>query len=206
MPSPKRNLLVTSALPYANGSIHIGHLVEYIQTDIWVRFQRLVGNTALYVCGDDAHGTPIMVNAKKRGLEPEAFIAQMNQQHKADFALFNVAFDHYGTTDAPLNRELSTLIYEKVKAAGFTTRKTVEQFYDPVEKTFLADRFIRGTCPNCKSSDQYGDGCEVCGKTYSPTDLLNPRSEFSGATPVLQKSEHIYMRLEPCARFPPETV
>ena len=192
-----RSILVTSALPYANGSIHIGHLVEYIQTDIWVRFQRLVGNSVIYVCGDDAHGTPIMVNAKKRGLEPAAFIAQMNQQHKADFAKFGVAFDHYGTTNSPLNKELSNIIYERVKAAGFTTRKTVEQFYDPVEKTFLADRFIRGTCPNCKSPDQYGDGCEVCGKTYSPTDLIEPRSDFSGATPELRKSEHIYLMLEP---------
>ncbi len=201
MAAPKRNILVTSALPYANGSIHIGHLVEYIQTDIWVRFQRLIGNIVTYVCGDDAHGTPIMVNAKKRGLEPETFIAQMNEQHKTDFAKFGVAFDNFYTTHSELNRELSNIVYEKVNAAGYTTRKTVEQFYDPVEKTFLADRFIRGTCPNCKTPDQYGDGCEVCDKTYSPTDLINPRSEFSGATPILQKSEHIYLNLEPARDF-----
>ncbi len=192
-----RHILVTSALPYANGSIHIGHLVEYIQTDIWVRFQRLMGHEVLYVCGDDSHGTPIMINAKKRGVEPEAFIREMLQQHKDDFAKFGVAFDNFYTTHSALNEELSSAIYGRVKEAGYTVRKEVEQFYDPVEKTFLADRFIRGTCPSCKSVDQYGDGCEVCGKAYSPTDLLEPRSEFSGATPVMKKSEHIFLRLEP---------
>ncbi len=144
-----RRILVTSALPYANGSIHIGHLVEYIQTDIWVRYQRLRDNDVLYVCGDDSHGTPIMVNAKKRGLDPETFITQMNAEHKADFAQFGISFDNYDTTHAPLNRELSDYVYEKVKAAGYLDRRMVKQFYDPVEKTFLADRFIRGTCPNC---------------------------------------------------------
>jgi methionyl-tRNA synthetase len=196
-----RNILVTSALPYANGSIHIGHLVEYIQTDIWVRFQRLVGNTVLYVCGDDAHGTPIMLKAKQQGVEPEAFIAQMQAEHKEDFARFGVGFDHYGSTNAPLNKELCELIYERVKAAGFLSRKEIEQFYDPESKAFLADRFIKGTCPFCKTPDQYGDGCEVCGHTYSPTELIEPKSVFSGATPVLRKSEHIFLQLEPARQF-----
>ncbi len=201
MAGPKRNILVTSALPYANGAIHIGHLVEYIQTDIWVRFQRLVGNTVLYVCGDDAHGTAIMVNAKKRGITPEALIQAMKEQHTADFAKFDVAFDNYSTTHAELNRKLTNVIYERVKAAGYTTRKEIEQFYDPVEKTFLADRFIRGTCPFCKTADQYGDGCESCGRTYNATELIEPRSDFSGATPVMKKTEHIYLRLEPAREF-----
>ena len=201
MAGVKRNILVTSALPYANGSIHIGHLVEYIQTDIWVRFQRLMGHDVLYVCGDDSHGTPIMVNAQKRGIDPETFITQMNQQHKEDFAKFGVAFDNFYTTHSPLNRELSEQIYLRVKDAGYTVRKEIEQFYDPVASTFLADRFIKGTCPFCKTPDQYGDGCESCNRTYNPTDLIDPKSVFSGATPVLKKSEHIYLRLEPARDF-----
>ena len=174
MPSPTRQILVTSALPYANGSIHIGHLVEYIQTDIWVRYQRLRGHSVTYVCGDDAHGTAIMVNARKRGITPEALIAEMNVQHKADFSRFGVEFDNYGTTTAPLNHTLSNIIYERVKAAGYIARKNVEQFYDPIEKTFLADRFLRGTCPALQSPDQYGGECESlpqnlqCHRTHRP--------------------------------------
>src|SRR4051794_18906476 len=201
MANRARNILVTSALPYANGSIHIGHLVEYIQTDIWVRFQRLVGNTVTYVCGDDAHGTAIMVNARKRGITPEALIGEMQEQHRADFATFGVVFDNYGSTHAPLNRELSNIIYERVKAAGYIARREIEQFYDPVEKTFLADRFIRGTCPHCKSPDQYGGECEVCGKTYGAAELIEPRSEFSGATPIMKRTEHLFLKLEPSRDF-----
>ena len=196
-----RDILVTSALPYANGSIHIGHLVEYIQTDIWVRFQRLLGNTVTYVCGDDAHGTAIMVSARKRGIAPEALIAEMNEQHKKDFAAFGVVFDNFDTTHAELNRKLSYIIYERLKAAGCIAQNTIDQFYDPVEKTFLADRFIRGTCPFCKTPDQYGDGCDNCGRTYSPPELIDPRSDFSGATPVLRQTEHIYLPLEPARGF-----
>lgn len=196
-----RQILVTSALPYANGSIHIGHLVEYIQTDIWVRYQRLRGNDVMYVCGDDAHGTAIMVNARKRGITPEALIADMKEQHKADFAKFSVVFDNFDTTNSDLNRALANTIYDRVKAAGFTTRREIEQFYDPVEKTFLADRFLRGTCPFCKTPDQYGGECENCLRSYAATELIEPRSDFSGATPVLKRTEHIYLRLEPSRDF-----
>jgi methionyl-tRNA synthetase len=201
MPAPTRQILVTSALPYANGSIHIGHLVEYIQTDIWVRYQRLRGHHVTYVCGDDAHGTPIMLKARQLGVESEAFIAQMNKEHQEDFAKFGVAFDHFGSTNSPLNQSLCNVIYGRVKDAGFLSRKEIEQFYDPETKTFLADRFIKGTCPNCKTPDQYGDGCEVCGRTYSPTELIEPKSVFSGVTPVMKKSEHIFLRLEPARDF-----
>jgi methionyl-tRNA synthetase len=193
---PPRRILVTSALPYANGSIHIGHLVEYIQTDIFVRFQRLIGNQVTYVCGDDSHGTAIMVKARQLGIEPETFIAKMQKEHEADFAKFGVAFDNYSTTHSDANRQLSALIYVGVKNSGMLARKDVEQFYDPVEQTFLADRFIKGTCPNCKTPDQYGDGCEVCFTSYSATDLIDPKSIFSGTTPVLKKSEHIFLQLE----------
>ena len=166
-----------------------------------MRYQRLRGNSVVYVCGDDAHGTAIMVSARKRGITPEELIAETNEQHKKDFAVFSVIFDHFGTTHTPLNRTLSNIIYERVKAAGYTTRKTIEQFYDPVEKTFLADRFLRGTCPFCKTPDQYGGECENCGRTYSATELIDPRSDFSGATPVLKETEHIYLRLEPARDF-----
>ncbi|HTV46963.1 MAG TPA: methionine--tRNA ligase [Phycisphaerae bacterium] len=192
----KRNILVTSALPYANGAIHIGHLVEYIQTDIWVRFQRLRGHRVVYLCGDDAHGTPVMLRARSEGLEPEQFIARMNQEHRADFARFGVEFDDYYSTHSPENRELSYRFYERLNKGGYITTRDVEQFYDPVEKIFLPDRFIRGTCPNCKSPDQYGDSCEVCGKHYSPTELIEPRSVVSGAKPERRSSLHFFLRLE----------
>ena len=193
---PIRNILVTSALPYANGSIHIGHLVEYIQTDIWVRFQKLRGHQVLYVCGDDSHGTPIMLKAREAGVTPEAHIAFYLNEHQQDFAKFSVAFDNYHTTHSELNKELSYDIYERVKKGGHLIRKDVEQLYDPVEKIFLPDRFITGTCPHCKSPDQYGDSCEVCGKTFDPADLIDPKSVISGATPVTKSSEHIFLDLE----------
>lgn len=196
MAAAKRNLLVTSALPYANGAIHIGHLVEYIQTDIWVRFQRLMKNRVVYLCGDDAHGTPIMLRARSEGLAPEQFIARMNQEHRDDFARFGVQFDCYYSTHSPENEALCYLFYERLKTGGHIVHRDVEQFFDPVENIFLPDRFIRGQCPNCKSPDQYGDSCEVCGKHYSPTDLINPKSAVSGAVPERRSSRHFFLRLE----------
>lgn len=196
MSNPLRNILVTSALPYGNGSIHIGHLVEYIQTDIWVRFQRLRENDILYVCGDDAHGTPIMLKAQSLGVEPKDFIARSNAEHKTDFAKFGVSFDNFYTTDSEINREISYDIYQRVKTAGLIATREIEQLFDPQAGIFLPDRFIRGTCPNCKSPDQYGDACEVCDKTYDPTDLINPISAITGATPELRKSRHIFFELD----------
>ncbi len=192
----KRNILVTSALPYANGSIHIGHLVEYVQTDIWVRFQRLAGNAVTYVCGDDAHGTPIMLKAREQGVSPEDYIAKFHQEHQDDFERFGVAFDFYGTTHSELNRELSYRIYDRVKAGGFIAVNEIEQLFDPQANIFLPDRFVKGTCPHCKSPDQYGDSCEVCGKTFDPSELINPVSVVSGAAPVLKKSRHLFLHLE----------
>jgi len=194
-----RQIIVTSALPYANGSIHIGHLLEYIQTDIWVRFQKLCGHDVTYVCGDDAHGTPIMLKAREAGITPEAHIAKYLAEHQADFARFGVNFDNFFTTHSDLNRDLSYLIYNQIKEKhpDYLVRRPVEQLYDPKENMFLPDRFITGTCPNCKTPDQYGDSCEACGKTFDPTDLIDPRSVISGATPVLKESEHIFFRLEP---------
>lgn len=197
----KRDIIVTSALPYANGSIHIGHLVEYIQTDIWVRFQKLRGHDVLYVCGDDSHGTPIMLKSREAGVTPEEWIARYFDEHQADFAAFGIGFDHYYTTHSDLNKQLSYDIYHRVKDAGYITRRTIQQLYDPVENIFLPDRFIRGTCPNCKAPDQYGDSCEVCGKTFDPSDLINPTSVVSGATPVMKDSDHIFMQLESSRDF-----
>ncbi|NNM86625.1 MAG: methionine--tRNA ligase [Phycisphaerales bacterium] len=191
----KRNLLVTSALPYANGDIHIGHLVEYIQTDIWVRFQRLRGHKVTYVCGDDAHGTPVMLRARQEKLAPEQFIARMNDAHRADFALFDIGFSHYYTTHSPENQELCGDIFTRLQSGGHIATRDVEQYFDPVEGIFLPDRFIRGTCPNCKSPDQYGDSCEVCGKHYSPTELLDPRSAVSGSKPERRNSRHFFLKL-----------
>ncbi len=193
---PLRNILVTSALPYGNGSIHIGHLVEYIQTDIWVRFQKLRGHDVVYVCGDDAHGTPIMLKAQSLGEDPKAFIQRMNAEHQADFAKFGIGFDNFSTTDSPTNQKLSYDIYDRVKASGILTTREIEQLFDPQANIFLPDRFIRGTCPNCKTPDQYGDACEACGKTYDPTELIDPKSVISGATPILKKSKHLFMQVE----------
>lgn len=190
-----RKILVTSALPYANGPIHIGHMVEYIQTDIWVRFQKMRGNQCLYVCADDAHGTPIMLRARKEGIEPEELITRVAQEHKADFADFNVGFDNYHSTHSEENRHYASLIYQRNKTKGNIANRTITQAYDPIEEMFLPDRFIKGECPKCGAQDQYGDNCEVCGASYSPSELKNPVSAVSGATPVDRDSEHYFFKL-----------
>lgn len=196
-----RKILVTNALPYANGALHLGHLVGYIQADVWVRFQKMSGHTVYYVCGDDTHGTPIMINAEKQGMTPEAFIARMYDEHVADFKGFGIAFDDYYHTNAPENRELSQAIYRRLKADGKIAVKTISQLYDPQKAMFLPDRFVKGECPKCGAKDQYGDNCEVCGATYAPTELKNPFSTVSGATPVLRESEHYFFKLSDCADF-----
>lgn len=198
-----RKLLVTSALPYANGSIHLGHLVEYIQTDIWVRFQKMQGHTVYYVCADDTHGTPIMLRAEKEGLTPEALIARVHGEHLSDFTGFNIRFDQYYSTHSAETRHYSEDIYQKLKAAGLITVRAIEQLYDPVKQMFLPDRFVKGECPKCGAKDQYGDSCEVCGAAYAPTELKNPYSAVSGATPIKKASEHFFFRLsdERCADF-----
>jgi len=195
MTTAKRRILVTSALPYANGSIHIGHIVEYIQTDIWVRFQKLRGHECWYICGDDSHGTPIMLRAERDGISPEELITRLRAEHERDFADFGVAFDNYYSTHSPENRELAKALYTRLRDAGHITRRTIEQAYDPVKQMFLPDRFIKGECPKCGALDQYGDSCEVCGATYSPTELKNPISAVSGVPPVLKESEHFFFRL-----------
>jgi len=192
---PKRHILVTSALPYANGSIHLGHLVEYIQTDIWVRFQKMYGNQCTYVCADDAHGTPIMLRAQSEGITPEQLIADTDKEHRADFAEFLIDFDNFHSTHSDENKELSQDIYTRLKKAGHIHSKTIKQAYDPEKEMFLPDRFIRGECPKCGTEDQYGDNCEACGSTYSPTDLINPVSAVSGATPIEKESEHYFFAL-----------
>lgn len=196
-----RKILVTSALPYANGSIHLGHLVEYIQTDIWVRFQKMQGHTVHYVCADDTHGTPIMLRAEKEGITPEALIEKVHAEHSQDFAEFLVEFDNYYSTNSEENCELASGIYKALKANGKIATKTIEQYFDPVKNMFLPDRFIKGECPKCHAKDQYGDNCEVCGATYSPTDLINPFSAVSGATPVRKETEHYFFKLSECADF-----
>lgn len=196
-----RKILVTSALPYANGSIHLGHLVEYIQTDIWVRFQKMQGTTVHYVCADDTHGTPIMLRAEKEGITPEALIAKVHTEHYADFSEFLVEFDNYYSTNSPENKELASGIYKTLKANGKIATKTIEQFYDPVKNMFLPDRFIKGECPKCHAKDQYGDSCEVCGATYNPTELINPFSAVSGAAPVRKETEHYFFKLSECSDF-----
>ena len=190
-----RKILVTSALPYANGSIHLGHLVEYIQTDIWVRFQKMQGNTCHYVCADDTHGTPIMLRAEKEGITPEQLIDRVWHEHKADFDGFHVEFDHYGSTNSAETREYSETIYRRLKAAGLIEVRSIEQFYDPVKNMFLPDRFIKGECPKCHAKDQYGDNCEACGTTYAPTELINPYSAVSGAQPERRNSDHYFFKL-----------
>ncbi|AND67758.1 methionyl-tRNA synthetase [Dyella thiooxydans] len=190
-----RRILVTNALPYANGPLHMGHLLGYIQADIWVRAQRMAGNEAIYVCADDAHGTPIMLAAEKAGLAPEDYIAGIRAGHEADFAAFGVDFDHYHTTHSDENRELATLIYTRLRDGGAIARRDIQQLFDPDKQMFLPDRYIKGTCPVCKTPDQYGDNCENCGATYAPTDLINPYSVMSGATPVLRASEHYFFEL-----------
>lgn len=195
MTTPARTILVTSALPYANGPIHLGHLVEYIQTDIWVRFQRMRGNECHYVCADDAHGTPIMLRAQNEGISPQTLIDRIGTEHRQDFSGFQISFDNYYSTHSEENRQFANLIYERLAGAGHIAQKTIRQAYDPEKRMFLPDRFIKGECPRCGAADQYGDSCEVCGATYSPTDLINPRSALSGATPVEKESEHYFFKL-----------
>ncbi len=195
MSDAPRKILVTSALPYANGSPHMGHLVEYIQTDIWVRFQKLRGHDCIYVCASDAHGTPIMLKARELGITPEALTEGYSKEFVDDFAGFRVEFDNYYTTHSPENEALVAGMYEALRQAGDIYTRTIEQSYDEKEGMFLPDRFVKGTCPRCKSEDQYGDACEVCGATYSPEDLIDPKSVLSGTTPVKRESEHHFFRL-----------
>lgn len=194
-PANPRKILLTSALPYANGPIHLGHLVEYIQTDIWSRFQKMRGHECTYVCADDAHGTPIMLRAEAEGITPEQLIAKSSEEHQADFAGFNIEFDHYHSTNSPENKQFAELIYTRLKDKGYISRKSISQFYDPEKEMFLPDRFVKGTCPKCNAEDQYGDNCEVCGATYAPTDLKNPKSAVSGATPIEKDSDHLFFEL-----------
>lgn len=188
-------LLVTCALPYANGSIHLGHILEHIQADIWVRYQRMRGKEVHFICADDAHGTPIMLKAQQLGVSPEEMIAAVNQEHQEDFAGFSISYDNYHSTHSEENKQLSELIYSKLKNNGFIKNRTISQLYDPEKGMFLPDRFVKGTCPTCKAEDQYGDNCEVCGATYSPTELINPRSVVSGATPEMRDTEHFFFDL-----------
>lgn len=191
----QRKILVTSALPYANGSIHLGHLVEYIQTDIWVRFQKMRGHECYYVCADDAHGTAIMLKAEQRGISPEEQIAEVKAEHEQDFSDFLIHFDNFYSTHSEENRELSSLIYTRLRDNGHIATREITQAYDPEKNLFLADRYIKGTCPKCKEEDQYGDNCEACGATYTPTDLINPVSAISGATPIEKESTHYFFKL-----------
>ena len=195
MSDPIRRILVTSALPYANGPIHIGHLVEYIQTDIWVRFQKLRGHECYYLCADDAHGTPIMLRAEQDGVAPEQLIERVWREHQADFADFLIEFDNYHSTHSPENRHYAELIYRRLDEAGHISRRIITQAFDPEKQMFLPDRFIKGECPRCGAPDQYGDSCEICGATYAPTDLKNPRSVISGATPITKESLHFFFKL-----------
>lgn len=190
-----KKILVTCALPYANGSIHLGHMLEHIQADIWVRYQRMRGHQVYFICADDAHGTPIMLKAQQIGIAPEQMIADMSQEHQTDFAGFDISYDNYHSTHSEENRELSELIYTRLKENGFIKNRTISQLYDAEKGMFLPDRFVKGTCPNCKSPDQYGDNCEVCSATYSPTELIEPKSVVSGTTPVLRDSEHFFFDL-----------
>lgn len=200
MQAPRR-ILVTSALPYANGSIHLGHMVEHIQTDIWVRFQKMRGHECYYVCADDTHGTPVMLAAQKMGVSPEEMIENVRTEHLADFSGFYIGYDNYYTTHSPENRDFAAAIYRKLKDNGKIESRTIEQLYDPEKGMFLPDRFVKGECPKCHAKDQYGDNCEVCGTTYAPTELINPYSAVSGATPILKASEHFFFKLGQCEAF-----
>ena len=191
----QRKILVTSALPYANGSIHLGHLVEYIQTDIWVRFQKMQGHECHYVCADDAHGTPIMLRAQSEGIKPETLIANIAKEHQTDFKDFSIGFDNFHSTHSDENKALAQQIYLANREAGHITTRTISQAYDPEKEMFLPDRFIKGECPKCGANDQYGDNCEVCGATYAPTDLINPISAVSGVSPITKESEHYFFKL-----------
>lgn len=197
----QRRILVTAALPYANGHIHLGHLVEYIQTDIWVRFQKLRGNRCIYICADDTHGTAIMIRARQEGRSEEALIADMRDHHIRDFAGFDIEFDNYGSTNSPENRALCGELWADLRSIGYINERDVTQLYDPQAGTFLADRFVKGTCPRCKSPDQYGDNCEKCGSTYSPTDLIDPISTLTGAKPELRTATHLFVAIERLHEF-----
>lgn len=196
-----RKILVTSALPYANGSIHLGHMVEHIQTDVWVRFQKLRGHECYYCCADDTHGTPVMLAAQKQGIAPEDMIAKVREEHLADFTCFGIGYDNYYSTHSPENKQFSQDIYRALKANGKIESRVIEQLFDPEKQMFLPDRFVKGECPKCHTQDQYGDNCEVCGTTYSPTELINPYSAVSGAKPELRESEHFFFKLGECADF-----
>lgn len=196
-----RKILVTSALPYANGSIHLGHMVEHIQTDVWVRFQKLRGHECYYCCADDTHGTPVMLAAQKQGIAPEDMIAKVREEHLADFTGFGIGYDNYYSTHSPENKQFSQDIYRALKAGGKIESRVIEQLFDPEKQMFLPDRFVKGECPKCHAHDQYGDNCEACGTTYSPTELINPYSAVSGAKPELRESEHFFFKLGECADF-----
>ncbi|NLF25189.1 MAG: methionine--tRNA ligase, partial [Deltaproteobacteria bacterium] len=196
-----RRILVTSALPYANGPIHLGHLVEYIQTDIWVRFQKMRGHECWYVCADDTHGTPIMLRADKEKISPEALIERMQREHERDFAGFHIGFDNYHTTHSQETRDLAETIFRRLKERGLIETRMIEQFFDPLKDMFLPDRFIRGECPHCHAKDQYGDSCEACGASYGPTELINPYSAVSGAAPIRKESLHYFFKLSRCVDF-----
>jgi methionyl-tRNA synthetase len=195
MAANPRKILVTCALPYANGSIHLGHMLEHVQADIWVRYQRLRGNEVHFICADDAHGTPIMLKAQQMGMEPEQMIAEVSKEHQADFAGFDISFDNYHSTHSDENRELASFVYTQLKDKGYITNRTISQLFDPEKEMFLPDRFVKGTCPKCKAEEQYGDNCDNCGETYSPTDLIDPKSAVSGATPIMKDSEHFFFDL-----------
>ena len=192
----KNKILVTSALPYANGPIHLGHLVEYIQTDIWVRFKKSTNNNVAYICADDAHGTPIMLKAKEQGISPEKLISEIKKNHEEDFKKFFINFDHYSSTNSETNKELCEKIFLKLKNSGYISEKIISQFYDEKEKIFLPDRYIKGKCPKCKTDDQYGDSCENCGATYSPTELINPKSILSNTEPETKDTNHFFFNLK----------
>jgi methionyl-tRNA synthetase/methionyl-tRNA synthetase C-terminal region/beta chain len=197
----QRKILVTSALPYANGAIHLGHMVEHIQTDVWVRFQKLRGHECYYCCADDTHGTPIMLAAQKQGITPEEMITKTHAEHLADFTGFGISYDNYYSTHSPENKQFSEQIYLTLKANGKITSKNINQLFDPEKQMFLPDRFVKGECPKCHTKDQYGDNCESCGATYSPTELINPYSAVSGATPIMKETEHFFFKLSECADY-----
>ena len=190
-----RKILVTSALPYANGDIHLGHVMEVVQTDIWVRFQKLQEHDCVYVCADDAHGTSIMLSAEERGISPQELIDDVKEQHEKDFAGFLIDFDNFYTTHSKENREFSESIYLALEKNGHISKRTIKQLFDPEKKLFLAERYVVGACPKCHAENQYGDNCEVCGSTYNPSELINPQSVISGATPIEKESEHFFFRV-----------
>lgn len=201
MQQTPRKLLVTSALPYANGSLHIGHILEHIQADIWVRFQKMLGRDCIFISGEDAHGTPVMLAAQQRDISPESLVTQIAEEHKRDLSAFYIDFNNFYTTHSPENEALIILIYQRMKDKGDIYSKLIQQAYDPKTQMFLPDRYVKGACPCCKSPDQYGDNCEVCGSTYSPLDLIDPKSTLSGATPIAKESEHYFFQLSGYSDF-----